>query len=177
MAGGEVLEPVVSTLSSAEVLALVGGVTYRQLDYWTRVGYITPESAVRSGGAPGPTKLTDEVRAAIVKRRAAGQPLKQIARALGVSTTSVSLVLNGPKPSAVAPVGGTSVAVEDVATPGSGRQRRWSGTEVEVIRRMARLTAAGVSPDTAVRVASSPVGSRFVGSCVLITVTADEVGR
>jgi len=75
MATAAVLERLAVAYTSAEIVA-AAGCTYRQLDYWARVGYVTP--SIREAAGQGSQRLwsaddLDDVRrmtaAAAVFRR------------------------------------------------------------------------------------------------------------
>jgi MerR HTH family regulatory protein len=88
------------------------GISYRQLDYWVRRGYLRPERRTARGGKYG---------------------------------------------------------------GGQGVSRRWPAAELEIARRMARLTAAGITPERAAVFAreSWPSGEIAPGITVEITRGAD----
>lgn len=127
-------------LSSAEVVDQTAA-TYRQLDYWTRVGYITPCGVTTSAGAE-PITLAQE--RAILAALARSTDVGRVAAQFGVEPRMVRRIRDRPSKR------------RDVATPGSGRARRWSASEVAVIDRMARLTAIGIDPAMAERIARRP---------------------
>jgi|tagenome__1003787_1003787.scaffolds.fasta_scaffold20982623_9 hypothetical protein len=129
------------THTSIEVCEKTGA-TYRQLDHWTRSGYIAPVAFTK----PNRSKVERTIRRIVKRERRKGVRAVETQQKHDISKYTYYKILETEDPSVDTPD-------RAPATPGSGYTRVWAEPEVTVIGRMVRLVRSGLSPESAASVA------------------------
>lgn len=156
-------DPPVEALTSQEVCDDTGA-SYRQLDHWTRQGYIRP-TEIRRRNTAIRTALSADIVQTIRQDREQKIPGLATQRRLNLSKYAYYAALRDP-------AARTRRGTGDPSAPGSGYARGWSVAETEVIGRMVRLVGIGLAPDRAVTVARQADGASVeVAPGVLISVS------
>lgn len=148
------------------------GITFRQLDYWARAGYITPEGAETTSSdarSLAPDQV-HEVRTLVAE----GFTKTEIAERFHVSYGTVRDVVEHRR--AYADDRDPSRIAEHANTPKSGHARLWTEAECAVAERMGRLVRAGIEVATAAEIARRPDEQIEIGPGVFVQV-APEVSR
>lgn len=161
-------------LTSTQVCERTGA-TYRQLDYWTRAGYITPQE-IQKHNKPIKVRLSPEIIKEVVADRRSFMPVMHTVRRLGISEyayykalhQSDATIPNYTKGVSGAAANGPSENSTPMS-PGSGYGRGWTEQECHVIGRMVRMVDAGLAPERAA-VAARQTGRVELGPGLLLII-------
>ena len=142
------------------------GITFRQMDYWARNGYIHPEAAEITAGDVLILSHEQVIEIRALFERGFTKPL--IAERFNISTTTLGDVLHHRR--AYADGRDHRRTPKNLDTPKSGRARIWGEDECAVAERMGRLVRAGIEVATAAQIARQPDQEIQLGPGVFVRV-------